>query len=83
VQGATATIRIPGGGTTGVSSPPSPAAAGTAETVKIPISGPLGAALKRALAAHRNVTATIVGTVVDGAGKTERRSAPITVALTG
>ncbi len=68
---------------TSLSSPPSPAAAGTAETLKMAISGSLGAALKRALATHKKVTATIVGTVVDGAGKTERRSAPVTVALTG
>ena len=38
--------------------------------------------IKRALAAHHQVTATIVGTVVDGAGKTERKSAPVAVALT-
>jgi subtilase family serine protease len=82
VQGATATIKITGGPTTTVSSAPSPAAAATAETIKLGIGGTLGSTLKRALAAHRKVTATIVGTVVDGAGDTERKSAPVTVALT-
>jgi len=83
VQSATATIRIAGSGSMRVTATPSPAAAATAETVKIRIGSQLGAMLKRALAAHHKVTATIVGTVVDGAGRTERKSPPVTVVLTG
>jgi subtilase family serine protease len=82
IQSATATIRITGGGSATVTAVPSPAAAATAVTIKLAIGGTLGSKLKRALAAHRRVTATIVGTVVDGAGKTERKSAPVTVVLT-
>jgi subtilase family serine protease len=82
IQGATATIRIAGGGTTTVTAVPAPGAAATAETVKLGIGGQLGQTFKSALAAHHRVTATIVGTVVDGAGKTERKSAPVAVVLT-
>jgi subtilase family serine protease len=82
IQSATATIRIAGGPTATVTAVPSVAAAATAETIKLGIGGKLGQACKRALAAHHKVTATIVGTVVDGAGKTERKSAPVAVALT-
>jgi subtilase family serine protease len=82
IQGATATIRIAGGPTATVTAVPAPAAAATAETVKLGITPTLASTLNRALAAHHKVTATIVGTVVDGAGKTERRSAPVAVVLT-
>jgi subtilase family serine protease len=82
IQGATATIRIGGGATATVTAVPALAAAATAATVRLAISPPLVSALKRALAAHHKVTATIVGTVVDGAGKTERRSTPVAVVLT-
>jgi subtilase family serine protease len=82
IQSATATIRIAGGQTTRVTAVPLPAAAATPVTVKLAISGTLGTTLKRALNGHKAVTATIVGTVVDGAGKTERKSSPVTVALT-
>jgi subtilase family serine protease len=82
IQGATATIRIAGGPTATVTAVPAPAAAATAETVKVGITPTLASTLNRALAAHHKVTATIVGTVVDGAGKTERRSAPVAVVLT-
>ena len=82
IQSATATIRIAGGSSATVTAVPSLAAAATAETVKLGIGGKLGQTFKRALAAHHKVTATIVGTVVDGAGKTERKSAPVQVALT-
>jgi subtilase family serine protease len=82
IQGATATIRIAGRGSTTVTTVPTPAAAATAETVKLGIGGKLGQTIKSALKAHHTVTATIVGTVVDGAGKTERKSAPVVVALT-
>jgi subtilase family serine protease len=83
VQGASATIRIAGGRTMTVTATPSPAAAATPATVKLGLSSTLSATIKSALAAHRTVTATIVGTVVDGAGRTERKSAPVTVVLTG
>jgi subtilase family serine protease len=82
VRGATATIRITGGGTLKVAAVPAPAAAATAQSVKIGLSGTVGSRITSALAAHHKVTATIVGTVVDGAGRTERKSAPITVVLT-
>jgi subtilase family serine protease len=82
IQGATATIRIAGGRSTTVTAVPAPGAAATAETVKFGIGGKLGSTIKHALAAHHKVTATIVGTVVDGAGKTERKSAPVAVVLT-
>jgi subtilase family serine protease len=82
IQSATATIRIAGGPTTTVTAVPSPAAAATAATVKLGIGGKLGTKIKSALAANHQVTATIVGTVVDGAGKTERKSAPVAVVLT-
>jgi subtilase family serine protease len=82
IQSATATIRIAGGPTTTVTAVPSPAAAATATTIKLGIGDKLGTTIKRALAANHQVTATIVGTVVDGAGKTERKSAPVAVVLT-
>jgi subtilase family serine protease len=82
IQSATATIRIAGGPNATVTAVPSLAAAATAETVKLGISGKLAQTCKRALAAHHKVTATIVGTVVDGAGNTERKSAPVVVVLT-
>jgi subtilase family serine protease len=82
IQSATATIRIAGGPTATVTAVPSPAAAATAATVKLGIGGTLGTRIKSALAANHQVTATIVGTVVDGAGKTERKSAPVAVMLT-
>jgi hypothetical protein len=82
IQSATATVRIAGGGGARLSAVPSLAAAATPATVKLGISSTLRAKIKRALAAHHTVTATIVGTVVDGAGRTERRSAPVAVVLT-
>ncbi len=82
IQGATATIRIAGGPSATVTAVPAPGAAATPETVKFGIGGKLGSTIKRALAAHHQVTATIVGTVVDGAGKTERKSAPVAVSIT-
>jgi len=83
VQGATATIKITGGATVTVNATPSPAAAGVPNTVRFAPGAKATDALKRALAGHHKVTATIVGTVVDGAGTTERRSAPVTVVLKG
>ena len=65
-----------------VTAVPSPAPAAIATTVKLGIGGTLAAKIKSALAANHQVTATIVGTVVDGAGKTERKSAPVAVVLT-
>ena len=53
IQGATATIRIAGGGTATVTAVPSPGAAATAERVKLGIGGTLAASLKHALAAHQ------------------------------
>ena len=82
IQSATARIGIAGGSTATVTAVPSLAAGGTAVAVKLGISAQLGAKIKSALAAHRKVTATVVGTVVDGAGKTERASAPVAVVLT-
>jgi len=82
IQGATATIRIAGGATTTLTAVPAPAAAATAETVKLAISAQLRSTVKHALATHHKVTATLVGTVVDGAGRTERKSAPVTVVIT-
>ena len=83
VQGATATIKITGGATVTVNATPSPAAAGVPNTVRFAPGAKATDALQRALAGHHKVTATIVGTVVDGAGTTERRSAPVTVVLKG
>jgi kumamolisin len=83
VSGATATIRVKGGGSATVTAAPSLLAAGKTRTVKLGIGGKLGKALKQAARAHHAVTATIVGTVVDGGGKTERKSAPVTVKLKG
>ena len=83
VQGATATIRITGGATVRVSAAPRPAAAGVADTVRFVPDGKVAETLKRALAGHHQVTATIVGTVVDGADRTERKSAPVRVVLKG
>ena len=62
IQSATATIRIAGGGDATVTALPSPAAAATPVTVKLGIGGKLGSKIKRALAGHHQVTATIVGT---------------------
>ncbi len=81
IQSATATIRIAGGPSATVTAVPSLAAAATAETIKLGIGGSLRSTIERALAAHHTVTATVVGTVVDGAGKTERKSAPVAVVL--
>ena len=55
---------------------------GKLETVKLAISAQLRSTVKHALATHHKVTATLVGTVVDGAGRTERKSAPVTVVIT-
>ena len=81
VSGATATIRIAGGATAKRTALPAPIAAGQPRTVKLKIGGKLGTTISRALRSHHRVTATIVGTIVDGAGKTERKSAAVRVAL--
>jgi subtilase family serine protease len=81
LSGATATIRIAGGAGAKVAAPPKPIAAGRPRTVKLGIRGTLRTTISKALRAGHKVTATIVGTVVDGGGNTERKSAPVRVVL--
>ncbi|HEX5192340.1 MAG TPA: S53 family serine peptidase [Solirubrobacteraceae bacterium] len=81
VSGATATLRIAGGSSARLTAWPQPLAAGQWRTVKLGIGGKLSDTISRALRSHHKVAATIVGTVLDGAGKTERKSAPVRVAL--
>jgi subtilase family serine protease len=83
LQGATATIRITRGTGATLTVGPRVGAAGVPDAVTFTISKKLDTALKQALAKHRKATATIVGTVVDGAGKTERKSVPVVVTLKG
>jgi subtilase family serine protease len=83
VSSATGTIRIKGGDSAKVTAAPVALGAGATRTVKLGIGGRLGKALKHAIRAHHAVTATIIGTVVDGGGATERKSAPVTVTLKG
>jgi hypothetical protein len=82
VSGATAIVRIAGRATAKLTALPEPLAAGQARTVKLGLGGKLGTTISDALRAHHQVTATVVGTIVDGAGKTERKSAAVRVALT-
>jgi hypothetical protein len=81
VSGATATIRIAGGATAAVTAAPELVAAGHPRTIKLGIGGKLSRTISQALGADHKVTATIVGTVVDGADRTERKSSAVRVAL--
>ena len=82
VQSATARIQIAGAGTVKLMAQPSPGVANAAESVKLWLSGKLAAKLRAALRGHHPVTATVVGTIVDGAGKVQRRSRPVRITLT-
>jgi hypothetical protein len=81
VSGATATVRMAGSGSAKVAASPKPIAAGHPRTVNLGIGGKLGRTISSALRAHHKVTASIVGTVVDGADRTVRKSAPVRVTL--
>jgi kumamolisin len=81
VSGATAVVRIAGGASAKLTALPEPIAAGHPRTVKLGIGGKLGTAISDALRSHHQVTATIVGTIVDGAGQTERQSTGVRVVL--
>ncbi len=81
--GALARISIPGSKTVTFYSGLYHLTAAGSKTVKIPISATEQGVLEAALAKHQNVTASVIGAIVDPAGNIERQTPAKSVSLTG